>query len=68
MNKDKMKLFIVRKYVKAHSVAEALRIEKKQDAIDVTIDPTWLAEHFDESDGAHGFEVKKKYDHHNKKS
>lgn len=35
------KLFVIRKYVMATSVAQAVRLEKKQDADDCWLDDDW---------------------------
>lgn len=38
---DRRKLFVVRKYVRALSVSEAIRLERKQEPDDVFVDQEW---------------------------
>lgn len=52
-----LKLFVVRKYIKARSAAEAIRKEKGSAVDDVWIDDDWKKEHLN---GAIGFRAAKK--------
>jgi hypothetical protein len=52
--KARNKLFVIRKYVRATSAAEAIRMDKRTAVDDVWIDDTWKAENLP---GAIGFEV-----------
>jgi hypothetical protein len=42
--KKEEKMYVVRKYVKAHNAQEALKIEKNQDADECWVDEKWLGE------------------------
>ena len=53
MNQDK--LFIVRKYVRAKSAAEAIKIEKRKAPDDVWLDDDWKKEAVAEQKSVKGF-------------
>lgn len=57
MKKSTHKLFVVRKYVRARDVAEAVRLEKKQKPDDVWIDDEWKKGRANELASAIGFNV-----------
>lgn len=51
------KLFIVRKYVKAFSVKDALKKEKDVEIDDIFIDDEWRKNHNDSLSRALGFKI-----------
>lgn len=53
------KLFILRKYIYAESVEEALKIEKKVKPDEIFLDGDWKEYNINKQDGL-GFNVKKK--------
>jgi hypothetical protein len=60
------KLFIVRKYVMASSVAQAVRIEKRQDADDCWLDDDWKKSQPNAGADVMGFETGKRRKPHRK--
>lgn len=50
-----LKLYVIRKYIKARSVADALKVEKRQDADDI-----WLDEGYKEQALKIGFQKNEK--------
>lgn len=52
------KLFVVRKYIRAKNVAEAIRKERKQPPDDVYVDDAWKANNAGELAEAIGFRKK----------
>lgn len=59
MKKPKDKMFIVKKYIKAKSAAEALRKERKIPADDCWVDEDWRKNSPDRLADAIGFSVDK---------
>ena len=55
--KDTEKLFVVRKYISAKDVSEAIRKEKSTPVADIYVDDEWKKENQDEF--ACGFRLKK---------
>lgn len=53
MKREKPKMFIVRKYVKASSISGAIRKEKSVSPHDVYVDETWKGEHLADAIGFH---------------
>jgi hypothetical protein len=51
MKNSKLKLFVLRKYVRAHSAAEAIRKEKSIPVDDVWIDDEWKKGHLADAMG-----------------
>lgn len=54
--KDKRKLYVVRKYIKANSVHEALKKEKTAKVDEVWVDEEWKKNHNDHLESAIGFD------------
>lgn len=57
MKPTRDKMFIVRKYIKATSAAEAIRKERKEPVHDVFIDDDWRKTQHDQLAPAIGFNV-----------
>lgn len=57
MNKEKDKMFIVKKYIKASSAAEAIRKDRTTPVSDVWIDDEWRKNNRDNLADAMGFIV-----------
>ena len=55
----KDKLYVVRKYIKAKSAADALRKEKKSPVDEIWVDEEWRKSSKDNLSGAMGFHIQK---------
>jgi len=56
-NKEKDKLFIVRKYIMAKSAKDAIRKDKLKPVDDVWVDEKWKDKQLDQLPSAIGFDV-----------
>ena len=54
------KLFVVRKYIMAESVAQALSLERKKPAEEIFVDDDWKKANAEESKEPIGFKTPKK--------
>lgn len=62
MKKQTLKLFIVKKYIMAHSAQEALKKERKTRPDDVWVDEDFRKEQKYSLESAIGFEVEQDYE------
>jgi hypothetical protein len=54
----KQKLFVIRKYIMASDINEAIRLEKKQKPDDVWVDDDWKKANSDQPSGNVGYKEK----------